>query len=259
MPHTTLRFYAELNDFLPHQQRGCGFDHAFEGRVSVKDMIESIGVPHTEIDLILAHDVPVTFDYIVQDGDRLAVYPRWVTLDVSPHRLQPPLPDPPCFVLDVHLGRLAAYLRMFGFDTLYPDNHDDGYLAQIAAAEHRILLTRDQGLLKRKIVTLGRWVRATQPRQQLAEIVRHYDLASQITIFRRCTRCNGILEPVEKDTVRERLNPDTLNYYDEFRRCTVCDRIYWRGSHFLRMEHLIAQIVGQPETDPLHLPGTQPR
>lgn len=249
MYHVTLRFYAELNDFLPHAQRGRTLHHTVTERASVKDMVESLGVPHTEIDLILAGDDPVTFDYLVADGDRLAVYPRWHTLDSDTH-LQPPLPDPARFVLDVHLGRLAAYLRMLGFDTLYPDNHDDGYLAQIAADEDRIMLTRDVGLLKRKIVTVGRWVRATQPRQQLAEIVRHFDLASQIAPFRRCTHCNGPLEPVAKETIQHRLKPDTLHHYDDFRRCTVCDRIYWRGSHYARMETLIAQIVNGERLSP---------
>ncbi len=245
MPQAVFRFYGDLNDFLPYAQRQRSFTHCFEGRVSVKDMIESLGVPHPEVALILAHGAPVTFDYLVPDGVRLAVYPLFRARDVVPRELLliPPLPDPPCFVLDIHLGRLAAYLRMLGFDTLFPENYDDEHLARIAHDEQRVLLTRDQGLLKRKIVVFGYWVRATYPRRQLREVVRRFELADRVEPFKRCANCNGVLQPVDKTAVMHRLHPDTLRYYDSFRICPDCGRIYWKGSHYARMERIIADAI----------------
>lgn len=245
MPQATFRFYADLNDFLPRTQRQCEVVYRFDGRASVKDMIEALGVPHPEVALILANGEPVEFDYIVADGDRLAVYPLFRTQEMVPVAalLIPPLPDPARFVLDVHLGRLAAYLRLLGFDALFPANYDDEYLAQIAHDQQRVMLTRDQGLLKRKIVTFGYWVRATAPRQQIVEIVRRFDLADRVEPFKRCANCNGVLEPVDKAAILDRLEEHTRQYYDEFRRCPDCGRVYWQGSHYARMQRLIAEIV----------------
>jgi uncharacterized protein with PIN domain len=239
-----FRFYAELNDFLPHARRQKPFPHDFEGRVSIKDMIESLGVPHTEVDLILVDGESVDFSYLVQDGDRVSVYPVFESFDITPLlRVRPKPLREPKFVLDVHLGRLASYLRMLGFDTLFPENYDDENLARISAAEHRTLLTRDRGLLKRKMVTHGYCVRETNYRKQVAEVLRRFDLYRLIAPFRRCVHCNGLLEPVRKADILDRLKPDTQTYYDEFRRCPACDRIYWKGTHYRRMAQFIAEIV----------------
>lgn len=246
MPQATFRFYADLNDFLPRDQRQQPVIYTFSGRASVKDMIEAIGVPHPEVALIVRDGAPLDFDYIVEDGDRLAVYPLFRALEIVPREdlLIPPLPDPRRFVLDVHLGRLAAYLRMLGFDALFPDNIADDYLAQVAHDENRIMLTRDQGLLKRKIVIFGYWVRATDPEEQLHEVARRFDLASRTRPFERCAHCNAVLRPVEKAAILDRLEPGTARYYDEFRLCPACDRVYWKGSHVARLERLIAEITG---------------
>ena len=152
MNQATFRFYGDLNDFLPRDQRQQEVVYEFNGRASVKDMIEAIGVPHPEVALIVCEGEMIDFDAIIDSGERLAVYPLFRALEISPREalLIPPLPDPPGFVLDVHLGRLAGYLRMLGFDTLFPENIDDEYLAQVAHDEDRVMLTRDQGLLKRK-------------------------------------------------------------------------------------------------------------
>ena len=244
MTEAHFRFYAELNDFLPQAQRQTPLTHAFNGRVSVKDMIESLGVPHTEIDLILVNGESVDFGYHVQDGDRISVYPIFESFDITPLvRVRPrPLREPK-FVLDVHLGRLASFLRMLGFDALFPENYDDENLARISASERRTLLTRDRGLLKRKLVTHGYSVRETDPRKQLAEVLRRFDLYGLIAPFSRCVQCNGLLEPVDKADILDRLQPDTIRYYDEFRRCPSCDRIYWKGTHYARMKQMIAEIM----------------
>ncbi len=195
MPQAHFRFYAELNFFLPPNRRQTTFPRAFEGRVSVKDMIESLGVPHTEIDLILVNGESVDFSYLVQDGDQISVYPVFESFDITPVvRVRPKPLREPRFVLDQHLGKLAAYLRMLGFDTLYRNDYDDPELAQISHAEKRTLLTRDRGLLKRSMVTRGYYVRETNPRRQVAEVIRRFDLGGLVAPFRRCITCNGVLE-----------------------------------------------------------------
>ncbi|MEW5958328.1 MAG: Mut7-C RNAse domain-containing protein [Chloroflexota bacterium] len=248
-----FRFYAELNDFLPLEKRQRPLLHTFELSGSVKDMIEALGVPHTEVDLILANGESVDFAYPVRNGDRISVYPVFESIDIAPVLQVRPAPlRESRFVLDVHLGQLAVYLRMLGFDTLYRNDYDDEELARISSAEGRILLTRDRGLLKRSIVTHGYCLRTTQPRRQVVEIIRRFDLHRSIEPFRRCLHCNRVLEPVAKAEIVDRLSPRTRDYYDEFRRCPGCDRLYWPGSHFQRMQQFIDSVVqsNSSEQDP---------
>jgi uncharacterized protein with PIN domain len=232
MAEAYFRFYAELNDFLPPERRTGEFVHRFEGRVSVKDMIESLGVPHTEVDLILANGRSVDFTYLVAAGDRISVYPMFESLDISPLlRVRPEPLRHPRFVLDQHLGRLAAYLRLLGFDALYRNDYDDEELARVSHEEGRILLTRDRGLLKRKQVTRGYCVRSTASREQIREVVRRFDLAGSLHPFTRCVHCNGRLHPVAKEDIVDQLLPHTREQYDEFRACEDCGQVYWEGSH----------------------------
>ena len=240
----TFRFYAELNDFLPPTKRQRSFTYALELSASVKDIIEALGVPHTEVDLILVNGQSVDFTYSVQDGDHISVYPVFESLDISPLvRVRPHPLRESRFVLDVHLGRLAAYLRLFGFDTLYRNNYSDDELAQISSSQNRILLTRDRGLLKRSIVTHGYCLRTTNPRQQLAAVLRRFDLFAAIKPFRRCLRCNGKLQPVDKAEIIDLLPPKTREYYDEFHRCAGCGHIYWKGLHYERMQQFIEGVL----------------
>jgi uncharacterized protein len=176
MSRAEFHFHAELNDFLAPARRGAAVTYRFGGRVSIKDAIESLGVPHTEIAAIVIGATDVDFAYIVGDRDSIEVYPS--PRPTAHAALRPPFPGRPRFVLDTHLGQLARYLRMLGFHTLYRNDYGDEELARIASQELRILLTRDRGLLKRSIVTYGRYVRATDPRLQVAEIVRHYELGA---------------------------------------------------------------------------------
>ena len=246
-----FRFYAELNDFLPVAKRQQTFTLTFEVKSSVKDMIEALGVPHTEVDLILVNGGSVDFSYLVQDGDQISVYPMFEALDISPLvRLRPQPLRESRFVLDVHLGRLTTYLRMFGFDALYRNDYNDDELAHISSSEGRILLTRDRGLLKRSIVTHGYCLRATNPRQQLLEVLRHFDLFGQLKPLQRCLQCNGLLEPVDKAAINHRLLPKTGEYYHEFCRCQNCDRIYWQGSHYQRMQQFIDSVLHAENTTP---------
>ncbi len=239
-----FRFYAELNHFLAPLKRHCTFSHFFKRKTSIKDMIESLGVPHPEIDLILVNGHSVDFNYIVQDGDEISVYPIFESFDITPLvRVRPQPLRTPRFVLDVHLGRLANYLRLLGFDTLYRNDYDDPELAAISSRESRILLTRDRGLLKRSIVSHGYCLRTTDPNQQLAEVLHRFDLVGIIKPFCRCIRCNGLLESVDKAAIIDRLPPKTAKYYDEFRRCQSCEHIYWRGSHYKRMQQFVKNLL----------------
>jgi 2-keto-3-deoxy-L-rhamnonate aldolase RhmA/uncharacterized protein with PIN domain len=251
MNHAYLRFYAELNDFMPVTQQHTLIDHPFELSRSIKDMIESLGVPHTEIDLILVNGNSVGFDYQVRDGDRVSVYPRFTSIDITPLLRVRPQPLPVArFVLDTHLGKLAAYLRMLGFDTLYRNDYTDAELAHISHAEERILLTKDRGLLKRTEVTHGYFVREIDPQQQVAEVLRRFALSQSVAPFSRCLRCNTLLKPVDKATIVDRLPPKTREYYQEFRICPTCGRIYWRGSHYDRMQHLIDRLLQSEAEQP---------
>jgi uncharacterized protein with PIN domain/sulfur carrier protein ThiS len=248
MSRAVFRFYAELNDFLPLVRRsGSAFAHEFSGNVSIKDMIESLGVPHTEVDLILVNGISVDFRHIVRDGDSISVYPVFEALDIHPVlRLRPEPLRVPRFLLDVHLGRLAAYLRLLGLDTIYRNDFTDAELARRSAAERRILLTRDRGLLKRSAVTRGYCVRSSTPREQAREVVDRFDLRASIAPFRRCLSCNGLLQPVEKQLVWDQLPRGTRERFDVFYRCRDCGKIFWPGSHYARLQALVAEILSEP-------------
>ncbi|NIM00970.1 MAG: twitching motility protein PilT [Acidobacteria bacterium] len=245
--HATFRFYEELNDFLPPDRRKAAFDHPFNGTPAVKDVIEAIGVPHPEIDLILVDGASVGFDHRLQGGERVAVYPMFERIDVAPvTRLRPqPLRDPR-FVLDVHLGKLARYLRLLGFDAIYERDYDDAAIASIASRERRILLTRDRGLLKRNEVTRGYWLRHTRPRLQIAETVEALDLRGSVREFSRCMVCNHALEPVEETSIRDELPPRVRGRFEQVSLCRGCDRLYWPGSHYDRLRGLVRDLLTAP-------------
>ena len=244
MNQAHFRFHGELNDFLPTKKKGRTITCPINGDQSVKHLIESLGIPHTEVQRILVNGGLVDFSYIVQDGDQIEVYPI-----TAPERLAR-ITGARRFILDNHLGRLAVYLRMLGFDALYRNDYHDEELAQVASQEGRILLTRDVRLLMRNLVKDGYWVRSKIPRQQLVETVKCYDLAEHISPFRRCLRCNGLLQPVSKDAVLHRLEPLTKLYYEEFRICPDCDRVYWKGSHYERMQKFLDQVICESGDQP---------
>jgi uncharacterized protein with PIN domain len=236
----SVRAYAELNDFLEAESRGLTVRRPCRSHQTVKDVLEAMGIPHTEVDLILVNGEPVGFGHRPVTGDRIAVYPMFEALDIgSTGRLRPvPLRDPR-FVIDVNLGKLARSLRMLGFDVWWSSDADDRTLADISLAQQRILLTRDRGLLKRRAITHGLFVHSAQPQEQTLEVIRRLDLRGRVAPLTRCVRCNGELAAVAKAEVADQLEPLTRRYYDEFSRCAGCGQIYWRGSHFARMNTFI--------------------
>ena len=242
-----LRFYAELNDLLPARRRREK-EHLFlfSGRNTVKDAIESFDVPHTQVDLILVNGELVTFDYLLQPGDRVAVYPVFESLELC--GVTPLRPEPlrhTAFILDVHLGKLARLMRTAGLDTLYCNDYDDEEIIRIALDERRIILTRDKGILKHRVVTHGHWLYATEPRKQFIEVVRRFDLHEHLAPFSRCTWCNAALVHVEKQEIEHLLEKRTHENFTVFMQCPVCHRIYWQGCHYLRMKERLDDMIDE--------------
>lgn len=246
MNKATFRFYAELNDLLPVKRRYSNFTVEFPDGQTVKHLIESCGVPHTEVDLILANGTSTGFAYQVRHGDFISVYPVFESLDLSSFTDLRSTPlRKTAFVMDCHLGRLAAYMRLLGFDVLYRNDYLDEELADISQNEKRICVTRDRGLLKRNQIEHGYLVRATDPREQTVELVRRFQLNHAICPFVRCVRCNGKLTPVSVAEVREQLEPGTLENIRDFSRCENCGQVYWKGSHFRYLMNFIEYIKSQ--------------
>lgn len=238
-----LRVYAELNDFLRPGERYTALRRPYRPHQTVKDVIEAAGVPHTEVDLVLVDGQPVRFDHHPRPGGRITAYPVFETLDIGrvtrvrPHPLREPR-----FLADVNLGGLAKLMRLLGLDVHCRWEAADAELAELAAAEHRILLTRDRGLLKRRNVTHGVYIRSDRPVDQVVEVIRRLDLVASLDPFTRCLRCGGVVDEVAKAEVADRLQPLTRRYYDTFRRCRDCGRIYWQGSHQARLAETIEEI-----------------
>ena len=227
-----FHFHGDLIGLLKKDQQ-VGFTYHFTGSQSAKHLIESVSVPHTEVGSLQVNILEQNLGWIVQNGEQVDVFPCPTPL----------LPEPdPRFILDNHLGRLAAGLRLLGFDCLYRNDYQDEELAAVSAAEDRILLTRDRRLLMRKIVLRGRLLRSIISAEQLDEILQRYALKSAIQPFRRCPRCNGILAVVEKAEIDALLQPLTREYFHEFKRCPDCRQIYWKGSHYDHMQSWIERL-----------------
>lgn len=256
-----VRFYAELGDFLPAARRGTEVQVPVARRTAVKDVIERLGIPHTEVALILVDGEPVGFGHQLVESGRVSVYPPFRTLDISGvPTVQPGDLTESRFVVDAHLGKLAFSLRLLGFDTVYRNDASDDWLARLSATEERVLLTRDRQLLKRTLVRHGYCVRSDAPRAQLVEVMERFRLADQSKPFTRCTRCNGPLHDVTKEEVLDRLEPLTRLHYDTFRQCGACEQVYWRGSHYEPLQATIQRALAGPYgPGQRHAPSTRSR
>lgn len=239
-----FRFYEELNDFLPLYRKKISFSYSFKGTPSVKDAIESLGVPHTEVDLIIVNSNPVDFSYKLKKGDIISVYPVFESIDISSTtRLRPKPLRNTRFILDVHLGKLAKYLRLLGFDCLIDEHIGDNEIIAISLQEKRIILTRDRNLLKHRQVTHGYWIRSQKPKKQLEEVISRFELRNNANPFTRCMECNNTLTRVDKNDVLGDLQSKTREYYSNFWKCPGCGRVYWEGSHFESMKKLVDSIL----------------
>ncbi len=213
-----FRFYEELNDFLAPERRKTTFPVPIDRGRSVKDAIESVGIPHTEVDLVLVDGASVAFGHVLRGGSPL----REVR-----------------FVLDCHLGKLARHLRMAGFDSLWETDYGDEEIVALSVTQKRVVLTRDKGLLKRRAVERGHFVRETESEKQFCEVVRAFQLEPSLKPFSRCRMCNAALREVPKESVRGRVPETVWRELDDFTECPQCGRIFWRGTHYERLSRVL--------------------
>ncbi len=240
---SVFRFYEELNEHLPEDIRKKEFSYEFTGRPSVKNSIQAIGIPHSEVDLILVDGEAVDFSYQMQGGEKISVYPVFESLDISPLvRLRPKPLRESHFIVDVNLGKLALKLRLLGFDTLFRNDFEDDEIVETALREKRIILTRDKGILKQNAVTHGYFLRNDDPKKQLKELVERLQLQNSFEPLTRCTVCNSMLQKTDKQQLESQLPSDTLRYYNEFWQCTGCKKLFWKGSHFRHIQKLVEEL-----------------
>ena len=252
MCEASISFLDELNELLPKRKRVQELTISFKGNQSIKHIIESLGIPHTEAGLLIVNEQSVDFNYLVHSGDIILVHPARPQLDLLSGLFRDgKLTIEPRFILDNHLGKLAAYLRMLGFDAAYSNDYQDDELAQVTVDHKRILLTRDRQLLMRKTIRYGYLIRSLDPENQVLEIFHRFGLTDQMSPFHRCLRCNSPLKPIEKEAILHRLQPLTIKYFQEFHICSGCQQVYWKGSHYERMERLIARLVAAWHNDEL--------
>jgi len=245
----TFRFYGELNDFLVRERRGRSFPTPCARAATTKHMVEALGVPHTEVELVLLNGAPAGLDDILEDGDRVAVYPRFTLLPVADvARLDQRPPGRVRFVADAHLGGLARLLRMAGFDTIYRNTLHDAEIEAIALDEGRAVLTRDRELLKRRGIEYGCYVRALKAEAQLREVVDRFGLAERMRPFTLCLSCNSPLRPIAKADVLDRLPPRVAATQDEFSTCDCCHGVFWKGSHWQRMADVLDTVLAPVES-----------
>jgi uncharacterized protein with PIN domain len=235
-PVAVLSFDAALHRFLAPARRGRPVAVEIDRARSAKDAIESLGVPHTEVGGLSIDGRAAGLEDLLRGGERLAISAQPEAAD--------PAPEAPRFAADVHLGKLARHLRLAGFDCLWSKDWDDDALVAAAVADKRVVLTRDIGILRRRAVTRGRFVRAVESEAQLAEVVRAFGLRAQLRPFSRCRECNVPLENVSKDDVEALLPEKVRALYTRFRRCPGCKRIYWEGTHFERLRAVLARASG---------------
>ncbi|MFP4149594.1 MAG: Mut7-C RNAse domain-containing protein [Nitriliruptoraceae bacterium] len=238
MARAHIRLYGDLSELAGEVEVAV----PIAAPRSVKDAVESCGVPHPEVGLLVVDSRPVGFDHRLEGGERVAVFPPFRSIEVAAITTVEPAPVAPRFVLDVHLGTLTRRLRVLGFDCWYRTEVDDDQLAEVAVAEERILLTRDRGLLMRRVISHGYCPRSDDPDTQALEIVRRYRLCTQLAPWTRCVRCNGRLERVARQEVLDELPPRTRTAYDTFARCTSCRQVYWPGSHVEAMRGFLTRI-----------------
>ena len=236
-----LRFNGDLNVFLGSKAKDAVIERPLAEKTSIKDVIESCGVPHPEVDLILVDDQTVGFDYTLASDAKVEVFSienrqtyymekRLQTIGITR------------FVADGHLGGLTRNLRLLGFDVDCPKNSDDRQLLEVMSREDRALLTRDRRLLMHRIVEHGYYPRSQNADEQTIEVVRRFNVSELIAPFTRCLRCNALLEEAPKTDVIDKLEPLTKIYYNQFRRCPDCKQIYWSGSHFPKLQERVEEI-----------------
>jgi uncharacterized protein with PIN domain len=244
LKNITFRCYAELNDFLPQEHRQKQFVHPMKTPLTLAEALESLRIPLSEVDLVLVNGRSGSLDRRLHENDSVSVFPTFETLDISTLKGDKTTPlRVTRFILDAHLGKLTKYLRMLGFDSLYRNDFGDDEIIELALKEKRIILSRDKLLLQSRQVTHGYFVRSTEKHEQLREVVQKFDLYSQFKSFTRCMTCNELLVPKSREEVGHQVPKDILQLFNEFFLCPDCRKVYWKGSHFRRMESFIRDLT----------------
>ena len=247
MSKAIFRFYEELNDFLPRHRRKTDFEAEFSGKRSVKDLIEALGVPHTEVDLILANGRSEDFKYIPQDGDRISVYPAFESLNIeNVTRLREIPLRRTAFIADINIRDIVKYMRALGFDVYFNPSLSHRDIIEISRKEKRIILTKSKNLLKFSEVTHGIFLHPGSTTEQIRRVVDYLHIKDSVRPFSRCLSCNGLLEGVSKEAIEDRVPPKVRRFFSEYTYCRPCDKIYWKGTHFTNMKKVIDQILDQP-------------
>lgn len=245
MPEAIFRFYEELNDFLPSQRRKRDFQVGFKGRESVKDMIEALGVPHTEVDLILVNGKSVDFGCIIRHKDRISVYPLFESLDIRDVTRLREIPlRQTRFIADINIRDIVKYMRALGLDVYYDSSLSPREIIRISKSKNRTILTKSRKLLKFKDVTHGVFIRPGTTVEQIRRVIDYLSLSEVIEPFSRCLRCNQPLVRVSKESILERIPPKAREFYDEYSYCKTCDKIYWKGTHYTKIKKVVDEILG---------------
>jgi uncharacterized protein with PIN domain len=234
MRQATILVHGSANDLLPPGRRQHEFTISFELPAGVRDLIQATGIPHVELESVVRNGRPIDYTDRVDDGDQLLLFSKY------------PLSHPPesaAFILDVHLGRLAHYLRLFGIDTAHDPHTEDAELARRSVGENRILLTRDRHLLMRAELKWGSYVRSTDAREQIREVIGRFALRRLVRPLTRCLECNGVLEPADRLEARGRIPEGVWQRHQDLSRCASCNRTYWKGSHYSRMLRLVDETL----------------
>jgi len=243
VPRALFRFYEELNDLLPPGRQKVPFEVAFKGRPAIKDTIESLGVPHTEVDLILVNGCPVDFGHILADGDRVSVYPVFESLDIQGvSRLRARPLRRTRFLAADNLGRLVRYLRALGLDVAVAAGLSEAETIARARTEQRILLTASRDMLKRREVSHGVLVRPGPLASQVRAILARLDLWNDLVPFSRCLLCNVLLEPMSPEAAAGRVPPRVRAAHTRFAHCPACGRVFWKGSHHAALRRFISAL-----------------
>jgi uncharacterized protein len=222
---------AELQFLLRAGRRGGPVAVTCDGVSSLGHVVESLGVPLPEVGTLTVNGEPTAASYRPGGGDLVHV-----TAVGRPQRL-----GVARFILDVHLGTLARRLRLVGVDAAYANDAADDVLIERANTGRRVLLTQDRGLLRRRRLRMGAYVRGARPDDQLIDVLSRF--APPLAPWTRCPACNSLLLPAAKTEVEPRLEAGTRRTYQKFSACGSCRRVYWRGAHAARLEAIVDAAV----------------
>ncbi|MEU3946254.1 Mut7-C RNAse domain-containing protein [Streptomyces sp. NPDC029526] len=233
-PEIRVEFAPQLLVFVPQARDTGTVRTGTDGVSGLGHVVESLGVPLTEVGTLLVDGREVPVSHLPGAGESVTV-----------HAVEHPqrVPGAPLrFLLDVHLGTLARRMRLLGVDTAYESTDiGDPALAARSAAEQRVMLSRDRGLLRRRELWAGAFVYSTRPEEQLEYVLDRF--RPELRPWTRCTACNGLLRSATKEQVADQLKGGTHRTYDVFAQCAQCGRAYWKGAHHEQLEAIVDRAV----------------